>query len=149
MFKESIGKKSKKIKNVVERGAAAKFASAIGDESPIYLDEAAGGLSVHKRNIAPVTFPVTFQYGNIPGIEMPIKGLIHGEQRFRYERPLAVGETVYCYTEVKDYYLKKGNFGEMGFLVLARIAEDESGQRVYESESVLILNDALRKELSV
>ena len=54
----------------------------------------------------------------IEGLNLPNKGLIHGEQTFHYERPLMVGEEIYCYTEVKNYFEKKGNFGEMGFLVI-------------------------------
>ena len=38
MFTELIGKRSIPVKNVVERGAVRKFAEAIGDTAPIYVD---------------------------------------------------------------------------------------------------------------
>jgi len=114
MFTESIGKKSNKIKNIVERGAVKKFAESIDDTHPIYLDEETGENSRYKRNIAPPTFPRVFDYGVIDGLNLPNKGLIHGEQTYHYERPLLVGEELYCYTVVKDYYEKAGKKRQHG-----------------------------------
>lgn len=96
MFKNQIGKFSNKVKNVVERGAVKKFAEAINDLHPIYFDEDTGKLSKYKNNIAPPTFPRIFDYGVIAEFNPPIKGLIHGEQTFHYERPLFVGEEQKC-----------------------------------------------------
>ena len=123
----SIGKRSNKVKNVVERGAVKKFAEAIGDLHPIYFDEETGRHSRYQNNIAPPTFPRIFDYGMIEGLNLPNKGLIHGEQTFHYNRPLMVGEEIICYTEVKNYFEKKGNFGEMGFLVFESYGEDLAG----------------------
>lgn len=121
MLQHIVGKKSEKVKNTVERGSFKKFAEAIGDLDPIYSEEEAAAKTPYKRNSAPVTFPVTFDYGTIPDLGLPTKGLIHGEQKFHYSRPLFVGETVYCYSEVKKYYEKKGKFGDMGFLVYSNV----------------------------
>lgn len=60
MLKESIGKRSDKVKNTIERGAVRKFAEAIGDSAPIFIDEQTGAASRYKQNVAPPTFPVTF-----------------------------------------------------------------------------------------
>jgi acyl dehydratase len=145
MFKEAIGKKSKRIKNIVERGAVKKFAEAIGDMHPIYVDEETGRQSRYKQNIAPPTFPRVFDYGVIEGLNLPDKGLIHGEQTYHYERPLLVGEEVYCYAEVKDYYEKAGKNGTMGFLVLENGGEDIDGNTIFTSSSVVIITEAVRK----
>lgn len=148
MFKEQIGKRSNKVKNAVERGAVKKFAEAIGDAHPIYVDEEAGRLSRYKNNIAPPTFPRIFDYGQIEGLHLPNKGLIHGEQTFHYKRPLIVGEEIYCYTVVKKYFEKKGNFGEMGFLVLESFGEDVDGNTIFSSSSTIVISEAVRKVLA-
>jgi acyl dehydratase len=148
LFKEQIGKQSEKVKNVVERGAVKKFAEAIGDPHPIYFEEETGRLSRYKNNIAPPTFPRTFDYGVIDGFNLPNKGLIHGEQTFHYERPLLVGEEVYCYTKVKNYFEKKGNFGEMGFLLIENYGEDMTGNIIFSSTSTVVISEAVRKVLS-
>jgi len=148
LFKNQIGKHSSKVKNVVERGAVKKFAEAIGDLHPIYFDEDTGRLSRYKNNIAPPTFPRVFDYGAIEGLNLPDKGLIHGEQTFHYVRPLFVGEEVYCYSIVKKYFEKKGNFGQMGFLVLESFGEDSKGTTIFSSTSTIVISEAVRKVLT-
>jgi acyl dehydratase len=148
LFKDQIGKQSNRVKNTVERGAVKKFAEAIGDLHPIYVDEETGKQSRYQTNIAPPTFPRVFEYGVIEGLKLPGKGLIHGEQSFHYERPLLVGEDVYCYSVVKSYAEKKGNFGEMGFLVLESFGEDEAGNTVFSSTSTVVISEAVRKGIS-
>jgi len=148
LFKDQIGKQSNKVKNVVERGAVKKFAEAIGDLHPIYFDEDAGRLSRYKNNIAPPTFPRVFDYGVIEGLNLPNKGLIHGEQTFHYVRPLFVEEEIYCYSIVKKYFEKKGKFGEMGFLVLESYGEEETGSTIFSSTSTIVISEAVRKVLT-
>ncbi|MDF2790848.1 MAG: hypothetical protein K0S80_3949, partial [Neobacillus sp.] len=143
MFNETVGKRSNKVKNVVERGAVKKFAEAIGDLHPIYFDEEAGTNSRYQNNIAPPTFPRTFDYGVIVGLNLPNKGLIHGEQTFHYKRPLVVGEELLCYSEVKKYFEKKGNFGDMGFLVLESFGEDLAGNVIFSSTSTVVISEAV------
>lgn len=147
MLKETIGKRSEVVKNTVERGSVKKFAAAIGDISPIYVDEEAGKQSRYKANIAPPTFPVTFEYAAIEALKLPEKGLIHGEQTFHYKRPLLVGEDVYCYVEVKDYYERTGSFGEMGFLVVERYGKSKNDELIYTEKQVVIINEEARKEM--
>ncbi len=149
MFGDFIGEKSDKVRNMVERGAVKKFAEAIGDPHPIFIDEGFVAQTRYGRNIAPPTFPRVFDYGRIEGFPFPVAGLIHGEQSFEYERPLYVGEEVYCYSEVEDYYEKTGKSGTLGFLVLKSYGEDGEGRRIFSSTQVVIITEAVRKELAV
>lgn len=148
MLKESIGRRSEKVRNTIERGAVRKFASAIGNSAPIFLDQEVGANSKYGRNIAPPTFPVTFDAGSVPDLNLPTKGLIHGEQIYHYNRPLYVGEDIYCWLEVKDYYEKTGSMGEMGFLTITKYGEDIDGQLVFSEERIIIINEAARKGMS-
>jgi acyl dehydratase len=148
VFSDQVGKRSTKVKNTVERGAVKKFAESIGDLHPIYFDEETGKKSRYKNNIAPPTFPRTFDYGVIEGLNLPNKGLIHGEQTFHYERPLVVGEEILCYSEVKRYFEKKGNFGEMGFLIVESFGEDLAGNKLFSSTSTVVISEAVRKVLT-
>ncbi|MCA1021169.1 MaoC family dehydratase N-terminal domain-containing protein [Halobacillus litoralis] len=144
MFKEAVGKKSRPVKNVVERGAVKKFAEAIGDPHPLFTDEEAV-----QRNIAPPTFPRVFEYGGIEGLHLPEKGLIHGEQHYHYNRPLYVGEEVFCYAQVDDYYERNGRSGDMGFLKVKRYGEDIDGRIIFSEEQVVIITEAVRKGMNV
>lgn len=147
MFKDVIGKRSEKIINVVERGAVKKFAEAIGDPHPIYLDQEYGEKSRYQNNIAPPSFPRVFDYGTIDALKLPNAGLIHGEQIYKYKRPLVVGDELYCYSLVSDYYEKDGGTGKMGFLIIENNGEDASGREVFNSKSVVILTETIRKEI--
>lgn len=148
MFKDQIGKQSNKVSNTVERGSVKKFAEAIGDLHPIYFDEKTGKNSRFGRNIAPPTFPRVFDYGEIAGLKLPNKGLIHGEQTYHYERPLLVGEEIVCYSIVKNYFEKKGNHGDMGFLVIESFGEDGAGNVIFSSQQTVIITEAVRKVLT-
>ncbi|PLR95303.1 MaoC family dehydratase N-terminal domain-containing protein [Bacillus sp. T33-2] len=148
MFRQFIGKRSKKVTNIVERGAVKKFAEAIGDLHAIYVDEETGRRSRYQNNLAPPTFPRVFDYGSIDGLDLPSKGLIHGEQTYHYERPILVGEEILCYSEVKDYFEKKGTQGEMGFLVIQSYGEDRDGKTVFTSTQTVIITEVVRKVLT-
>jgi len=148
LYNEQIGKKSNKVRNTVERGAVKKFAEAIGDLHPIYFDVETGRLSRYKTNIAPPTFPRVFDYGEIEGLQLPPKGLIHGEQTYHYERPLLVGEEIRCYSVVENYFEKKGNQGTMGILVVQSYGEDLAGKTIFTSKQTVIITEAVRRVLT-
>ena len=149
MFKEAIGKRSSGVKNVVERGAVKKFAESIGDLHPIFVDEEFAKKTRYKKNIAPPTFPRVFDYGVIDELDLPAKGLIHGEQKYHYKRPLLVGEEIICYQEVEEYYEKQGKLGNMGFLVLKQYGETLSEELIFTAEQVVIINETVRKVMSI
>lgn len=149
MYKDLIGRKSDQVKNTVERGLVTRFAEAIGDVHPIYVDEETGKKSRYGQNIAPPTFPRVFDFGEVEGLHLPEKGLIHGEQNYHFERPLLVGEDVYCWTEVKDYNEKTGKNGRMGFLSIKRYGKDTEENVIFTEESVIIITEAVRRAMQV
>lgn len=145
MFESLIGKESDKVFTTVERGAVKKFAEAIGENHPIFVDRDYGKASKFGDNIAPPTYPRTFDYGNIKGLELPGAGLIHGEQSFEYVRPLVVGESLYCYTRFENYVEKKTNSGNLGFLTLKNIGEAVDGELIFQSKIVIVLTEKVRE----
>lgn len=148
MYSNLIGKKSNKVKNMVERGMVKRFVESIGDPHPIYVDEETGKKSRYGTNIAPPTYPRVFDYGVVEGLQLPKKGLIHGEQVYEYKRPLLVGEELYCFTEIKDYYEKKGNAGLMSFLEVERRGETKDGELIFIEKMVTIITEAVRKAMN-
>ena len=92
LYEGFVGRSSEPVRNVVERDAVRLFAEAIADPSPLYRDEERAKRSRYGRILAPPTFPRTFEYGRVGGLELPPAGLIHGEFRISYIRPLLVGD---------------------------------------------------------
>lgn len=66
----------------------------------------------------PPTFVGTLKHASFLGIELPILGMIQGEQKIIYHRQLMIGETVKYKRCIKDVYERVGKLGKMTFIVL-------------------------------
>jgi len=86
----------------------------------------------------PPTFVVTLKQANIPEVELPIPGMIHGKQKITYGRQIEVGETLSCKRCIKDVYVRNGKLGKMTFIVLETTGHDSAGELVFSSSSTLI-----------
>jgi acyl dehydratase len=147
LYEGFVGLRSDPVKNLVERGPVRRFAEAIPDPSPLYTDELVAAESRYGRLLAPPTFPRTFDYGRIEGLELPGAGLIHGEFSISYERPLLVGDEVLCSLQLKDSYDKRGRRGLLGFLVFERTGEDPDGKRIFTTNDIVVVTEAVRRGL--
>jgi acyl dehydratase len=82
----------------VGREKIREFADAIGDHNPAYRDPDAARALGHPDVIAPPTFAfvLTFkasrQLVDDPELGIDYSRVVHGEQRFSYERPLTAGD---------------------------------------------------------
>jgi acyl dehydratase len=92
----------------VSRVKIREFADAIGDPNPVYRDRTAAQASGHPDVVAPPTFPIVFTMADTGsaltsadlGINFAM--VVHGEQRFVYERPLYAGDSVVCESTITD-----------------------------------------------
>ena len=144
LYERFVGLRSEPVRNTVERGAVRRFAEAIADPSPLYVDDEAAARSRYGRIVAPPTFPRTFDYGRIEGLDLPAAGLIHGEFSIAYERPLLVGEELLCRMQLKDSYDKQSRRGLLGFLVFERTGGGARGGRVFTANDIVVVTEAVR-----
>lgn len=144
LYERFVGRSSEPVHNVVERDAVRLFAEAIADPSPLYVDEETAKKSRYGRLLAPPTFPRTFDYGRVEGLELPPAGLIHGEFRISYERPLLVGDDILCRLTLKDSYDKRGRRGLLGFLIFERTGEDRQGNLAFTTNDTVVVTEAVR-----
>lgn len=86
----------------------------------------------------PPTFVGTLKHASFPGIELPIPGMIHGEQKITYHRQLMIGETLKYKRCIKDVYDRVGKLGKMTFVVLETTGHDMTGELVFSSSATLI-----------
>lgn len=140
-----IGIQSEKVENKIERGKVKEFAEAIGSRNPIFIDKEAGLQSAYGENIAPATYPRVLDFGTLNSLKLPSKGLIHGEQTYTYQRPLKVGESVFCYQKLIDCYEKKG----MLFVVIKGYGEAESEKEIFNVKQLIIISETVRKENNI
>ena len=112
----------------VERDHIRRFAEAIGDHNPIYVDEAAARAAGHPRIPAPPTFAIALRT-NDPrdGIDIDWRKLLHGEQEFTFARPLYAGDRLTIVARIADAAVKQTKSGVMDVMVLETVATDGDG----------------------
>jgi acyl dehydratase len=92
----------------VSRVKIREFADAIGDPNPVYRDREAARSSGHPDVVAPPTFPIVFTLSDAgsvlttPDLGLDFSMVVHGEQRFVYERPIYAGDSVVCESTITD-----------------------------------------------
>jgi acyl dehydratase len=86
----------------------AEFAAAIGDPSPVFRDRAAAQAAGHPDVIAPPTFAIVLSMASAgvaisdPGLGLNYAMVVHGEQRFTYERPILAGDVLIAQPTITD-----------------------------------------------
>ncbi len=84
----------------VSRAKVAEFADAIGDDAAAYRDVHAAAALGHNDVIAPPTFAnivtleAAYQVVHDPALGLAWDRVVHGDQRFVYERPLVAGDEI-------------------------------------------------------
>lgn len=92
----------------VSRVKLAEFADAIGDPNPVYRDRAAAQEAGFPDVVAPPTFPIVITMASssralaAPGLNLNYAMVVHGEQRFEYNRPLVAGDVVTAQVTISD-----------------------------------------------
>jgi acyl dehydratase len=84
----------------IHASSIAAFARAINDENPAYLDVAAARALGYLEVIAPPTYLVTIALGESeraltdPALGLDWSRVVHGDQRFKFNRPVVAGEVL-------------------------------------------------------
>jgi acyl dehydratase len=86
-----------------------RFAVAIDDANPIYVDVDAAKAAGHGDVIAPPTFLTTIGMSltggspiSDPDLGLDYSRVVHGEQRFVHHRPVSPGDVLRAVTTVED-----------------------------------------------
>jgi acyl dehydratase len=139
--KSAVGHSSPPTLNEVEKGTIRRFAESIGDFNPIYYDEEYARAAGYPTLVAPPTFPASFHSAadlrELLGVS--IKGLLHSDQTFEYERPILAGDRIYVSTRVADVLERNGPSGKMDIAVIEDEGRDEEGNLVFRARRTLIV----------
>lgn len=114
----------------IERGPVSNFAAAVKSESPIYRRADAATAAGFEAIPTPPTFGFAMaHWGSFPELQpaqsegtnpvMEVIGalmrsgglILHGEQEFRYHRPIVVGDQLSATGRISDIYEKTGGGG--------------------------------------
>lgn len=130
-----IGQYSEPFSVDIEKGAIRKFAQAIGDDNPLYVNEQAARDAGYDAVLAPATFPASFVPPRDPPWFAPLdrRRLVAGSMAYEYERPITAGMRLTCrilFAGVED---KSGSKGRMELLRQDMEGRDEQGRLVFKA----------------
>ena len=124
----------------VGRAKIAEFASAIGDDDPVYRDPAAARAAGHPDVIAPPTFAIVLTLGAAtvvledPEVSLDYSRVVHGEQRFVHHRAIRAGDRLIATTTIDAVRSVAGND-----LLTTRVdVATEDGDAVCSATSMLV-----------
>jgi len=109
-----------------------KFAEAIGDLNPLYLDAEAARVAGYPDVIAPPTFCLRLRGGPMQP-EVPLApGLVslHAGQDIEFADEIYAGQTYTVTAKVAEAYEKTGRSGPLGIIVRAVEIKDSNGKTV-------------------
>jgi len=134
-----IGSETEPVTYDIEPGAIRKFARAIGDPSPIFVDEAAARAAGYGGVVAPPTFLRLL----VPGPETrpfpePFQRVLDGGSTYRFDQPLIAGERVTVVSKLIDVFEKQGRLGTMLFKVREIRYVDQTGSVAAVQRSTII-----------
>jgi acyl dehydratase len=99
----------------VGREKIREFADALGDDNPVYRDQAAAKALGYSDVIAPPTFPIVMsmraaaQVIRDPEFGLDYSKVVHGEQQFLYTRPVQAGDVLQVTVRVESVRVAAGN----------------------------------------
>ncbi len=138
-----IGYQLKPSVLTVDRTRLQFFAKAIGEKDPVYVDLAAARAAGYADVPAPPTFLFAAELDSgandqlLADLDIPLAKLLHGEQSFRYLKPVCAGDTVTVQSTITDIYDKKG--GKLEFAVKDSRVTNQREELVAELRTVLVV----------
>jgi acyl dehydratase len=136
-----VGKTYDEIEFTVERDRVNQFADAIGEQDPVFRDPEAARAAGYPEQVAPPTFVTVIQLmtsGQVvldQELGLDYSRVVHGEQSYRYERPLYVGDAIRATPRLAAIQAKKSN----EFLTIeAEVHDAKTGELVLTARSTLI-----------
>ncbi|HEX9053007.1 MAG TPA: MaoC family dehydratase N-terminal domain-containing protein [Anaeromyxobacter sp.] len=139
-----IGRESEPAVHEVEKGAIRRFAEALGDPSPIYVDEAAARAAGFPALVAPATFAVALTSNERfrHSLDLGTRSILHSEQQFEYARPIVAGDRITVRSKVADVQERAGASGPMDVIVIEDEGRDDAGGLVFRTRATMILRRA-------
>lgn len=125
----------------VTRGKIREFAEAINDLNPVYLDQASAKALGYSDIIAPPTFPVILGMAGSalaladPDLGVDFSRVVHGDQSFKYSRPLRAGDVLSTVTRITDIKALGGN----ELITMETVAEAADGEHVVTAGMMLVV----------
>jgi acyl dehydratase len=126
---------------VVGREKVREFATAVFASAPIHHDVDAANDAGYSDVVAPPTFPIVIQEKTLqqllshPGAGIDFSRVVHGDQKFEYQRPLVAGDEVVATLRVT----KVQSLGSHTMVTSESTITTTSGEPVVVATSTLVI----------
>ena len=143
-----IGTSSELVPQKVEAGAIRRFAIASLETNPIYYDEEYAKTTPYGTIIAPPNFARTFYMPPVRPVEgeiLPIRGRVHGSQKFEFLKPMKAGDTIYFRSTLQSAREKQGSSGYLLFVTFEHAVLDENGDAYSLGYNTSVYKESLLK----
>ena len=135
-MKAKIGTTLAPVVFEVEKGAARRFAQAVGDPNPLYADEECARKTRYGGIVCPPGFfglPAGEEVGAeriLSILGRPFENVLNAGNESEFYRPIRPGDVLASSTKLADIYEKKGGTGNLLFVVLETTYRNQADQVV-------------------
>ena len=139
-LKQRIGKATPPVRFEVEKGQIRRFALAIGETSPIHLDEEEARRAGYRSLVAPPTFAAALDATDalFDAMQVEPQALMHAEEEYEYFLPIQAGDLLDVTHTIADIYDKPASGGRLIFYVVETRAHDQRDRPVFKGRRVLV-----------
>ncbi len=129
---DAVGKTYPAVSYAVGREKVREFASAVGEENPLYHDPDAAREAGYADVVAPPMFAVVFGGRAMapalfdPEVGIDFSRMVHGGQEFVWGPPVVAGDEIATEIEVKDVAERGG----LEFYVFESRSTNQDGETV-------------------
>ena len=129
MRQQAIGLEGPPTVTEVEKGAIVKFAQAIGNDNPVFNDEAAARDSQYGGLVAPPTFLRSMETSRpeLP-FEFPFDRRLDGGSDWEYFYPVRPGDRITSVSRIEDINERPGRLGLMVIMTVVTTYTNQLGQ---------------------
>ena len=103
----------------VEKGDINRYAQAIGDTNPLFVDERRARATQLGGIVAPPTYVIVMRRLEIEAAPpfRPLPNSLDGGSEWHYLQPIRAGDRITATSKITDIYERDGSIGRMVFVV--------------------------------
>jgi acyl dehydratase len=142
----AVGRSFTPVTARVEPGRLRFFLDTLGEQNPLYRDEAAARAAGSSATPAPPTYLFCLElmdaerpFEFLTELNIDLARVLHGEQRFTYHAPVVVGDTLTFNSRVTDVADKKG--GAMTMVVVETAITNQHGAHVADTARTIVVRN--------
>jgi len=140
---EAIGKQWPEASFEVDAARIEQYASAVGEQNPIYHDPEAAKAAGFRGQVAPPMFCVVYSAPALgpaimdPDVGINLPAMVHGGQEFEWGEPVCAGDRITTVATCKEIYEKDGR----GFYVFESVSTNQDGDETVRGTWTDIVRD--------